>query len=400
LAERYAHFASYSDFRKTAKSRLPPLIFDYFEGGAGDEVTIRENEAAFAAIRLPQRVMVDVSAVSTASTLLDNMSAMPVALAPVGFAGLMCRRGEVQAVRAAEVAQVPFCLSANSICSIEEVARAAKRPFWFQVYMMRDRNVVIDLLRRVWDSGCRTLVFTVDLAVPGIRRRDIRNDLFGGNTLSKLFSYALHFPWLIDVGMRGGPHTFGNLAPYVANASNLANFGSWLFRQFDASVSWSDLDWLRDNWKGRLIIKGVLDHRDALMAVDSGADALVVSNHGGRQLDSVTPTARALPAISKAVGGRVPVLVDGGIRSGQDVLKALLLGADGVLIGRAWAYAAAAGGEGGILALLARFQTELQTSMILSGNDSISAIRRGSCSDDRELQRSLELDPSPRTISR
>ena len=374
MADRYARLASYSDFRQIAQSRLPPHIFDYFEGGAGDEITIRENEGAFAAIRLPQRVMIDVSAANTSGDLLSEAWTMPLALAPIGFGGLMCRRGEVQAVCAAEAAGVPFCLSTNSICSIEEVARTAQRPFWFQIYMMRDRDVVTDMLRRAWDSGCRTLVFTVDLAVPGIRRRDIRRDLFGGNTPSKLFDYARHPRWLVDVGLRGGPHTFGNLAPYVATARNLASFGSWVWRQFDGSVTWREIAWLRSLWKGKLIIKGILDCRDALLALDTGADALVVSNHGGRQLDSVLPTAAVLPTIARAVGGRAPVLVDGGVRSGQDVLKALMMGADGVLIGRAWAYAAAVGGETAITALLAGFQVEMRTAMALAGFKNINAI--------------------------
>lgn len=374
MADRYAKLASYADFRRVARTRLPPLIFDYFEGGAGDEITIRDNEAAFASVRLPQRVMVDVSDTDTRSDLLGETVAMPLALAPVGFAGLLCRRGEVQAVRAAETAGVPFCLSANAICSIEEVARAARRPFWFQLYMMRDRDVVADLLRRAWESGCRTLVFTVDLPVPGIRRRDIRRNLFGGNTPGKIGSYLAHPRWLLDVGLRGGPHTFGNLAPYVAPARDLASFGGWLLQQFDGSVTWRDIAWLRDLWKGSLVIKGVLDARDALLALDAGADALVVSNHGGRQLDSVATTAAALPPIAAAVGGRAPVLVDGGVRSGPDVLKALMLGADGVLIGRAWAYAAAAGGELGITALLSRMQAELGTAMALAGVANTAAI--------------------------
>jgi len=385
LADRYSRLASYFDFRRIAQSRLPPLIFDYVEGGAGDEITIRENEAAFAAIRLPQRVMVDVSAVSTGSDTMGEACTMPLALAPIGFGGLMCRRGEVQAVRAAEATGVPFCLSTNSICSVEEVARTARRPFWFQLYMMRDRDVVIDLLRRAWESGCRTLVFTVDLAVPGSRRRDIRRDLFGSNTPAKLFAYACHPGWLIDVGLRGGPHTFGNLAPYVPMARNLPSFGRWLVQQFDGSVTWRDIAWLRSLWKGRLVIKGVLDRRDALTALDTGADAVVVSNHGGRQLDSVFPTAAALPTIARAVGGRAPVLVDGGIRSGQDVLKALMVGADGVLIGRAWAYAAAVGGEAAITALLARFQVEMRTAMTLAGFQSIDAIMAARTDESRVL---------------
>lgn len=370
----HARLASHADFRRVAKSRLPAFIFDYFDGGAGDEITLHANETAFAAIGLPQRVMVDVSGTTTATDLLGDPAAMSLALAPVGFGGLLCRRGEVQAVRAADAAQVPFCLSANAICSIEETARAARRPWWFQLYMMRDRDVVTDLLRRAWDSGCRTLVFTVDLATPGIRRRDIRNDLFGGTTPAKLTSYVCHPRWLVDVGLRGMPHTFGNLAPYV-KARSLAGFGGWLLQQFDATVTWKDIAWLRTQWRGKLVIKGILDSRDAAMAIDAGADAIVVSNHGGRQLDSVAPTAVALPAIARTLDGRAPLLVDGGVRSGQDVLKALLLGADGVLIGRAWAYAAATGGEAAIVAMLTRFQAELRTAMALAGLPNVAAIR-------------------------
>jgi len=341
--------ASTSDYRLLAERRLPRILFDYIDGGAYQEATLGANVDDFNAIVMRQRVMRDVSRIDTKLRLLGEDWSMPVALAPIGMGGMMARRGEVQAVKAAERAGVPFCLSTVSICSLEEVAEAAARPFWFQLYMMKDRGAVRALLQRAKAAGCRTLVFTVDLAVVGARYRDIRNGMGGGvGPLGKIragLDYAAHPAWALDVGVNGKPLVFGNLAEYAPGASTPADFKQWVDERFDASVTWKDIEWLRGQWDGNLIIKGVLDAEDATAAADAGANAVVVSNHGGRQLDGVASSIAATPMIVDAVGGRVDVLTDGGVRSGQDVVKALACGAKAVLIGRPWIWAIAARGQ-------------------------------------------------------
>lgn len=367
------------DYREQARLRLPRFLFDYLDGAAGDEHSLRANETAWRDVTLRQRVLVDVEAVETHTTLAGQSCALPVVLAPVGLAGMMARRGEVQALRAANAAGIPFTLSTVGICPLAEVAAAASAPFWFQLYMLRDRDRVEELLHSAWQAGCRTLVLTVDLPMPGMRHRDTRNGLGHGGlraTARRLQQIAGRPGWLWNVALRGGPLTFGNLSEAVPGARNLDAFKAWVDAQFDPSVTWVDMAWLRQRWPGRLILKGLLEADDARHAVDVGADGIVVSNHGGRQLDGVAATARKLPAIVAAVGGQTEVLVDGGIRSGVDVFRALALGANGVMIGRPWACALAAAGETGITRLLQSWQQELRLAMMLTGVTDIASIGR------------------------
>lgn len=369
--------ATATDYRERARARLPRFLFDYVDGGAGDEQTLAANVADWSAVRLRQRVLVNVDAIDTATTLAGEACRMPVVLAPVGLAGLMARRGEVQAVRAANAAGIPFTLSTVGICPLAEIQAAASAPFWFQLYMIRDRALVLALLQKAWAAGCRTLVFTVDLPQPGMRHRDTRNGLAGSGpriALLKAQQLLSRPGWLWDVGVRGKPHAFGNLSDAVPDARDLDGFKSWVDAQFDPTVTWDDIAWLRDHWKGRLLLKGILDVEDARAAVRVGADGIVVSNHGGRQLDGVPSTCAALPAIAAAVGAQTELLVDGGVRSGVDVFRALALGACGVMIGRPWVWAVAGAGEQGLARLLATWQQDLRMAMALTGVTRVDGI--------------------------
>ncbi|WP_367065890.1 L-lactate dehydrogenase [Oryzisolibacter sp. LB2S] len=369
--------ATATDWRQRARSRLPRFLFDYVDGGAGAEATLAANVQDFAALRLRQRVLVDVAQVDTRSQIAGQDCALPLALAPIGLAGMMARRGEAQAARAAAAVGVPFTLSTVGICPLAEVTAAAGQAPWFQLYMLRDRGAVQALLQQAWDAGSRTLVFTVDLPTTGLRHRDTRNGLAHGGARSALLraGQVLARPgWVRRVALGGKPLTFGNLAAQVPGGRDLNAFKAWVDAQFDASVTWRDIAWLRGQWKGRLLIKGVLDAHDAQAAVDSGADGIVVSNHGGRQLDGAPSTARALPAIAQALAGRTELLVDGGIRSGVDVFKALALGARGVLVGRPWVWALAGRGEAGVRQLLATWQRELAVTMMLAGVTRVAEI--------------------------
>jgi L-lactate dehydrogenase (cytochrome) len=370
--------ATFDDYRELARRRLPRFLFDYIDGGAGDERTLAENVAAWSRLDLKQRVLVDVDGVDTATTLAGDAASLPVALAPVGLAGMMARRGEAQAARAAEALGIPFTLSTVGICGLEEVAAASPgRLYWFQLYMLRDRGLVAAMLERAWAAGVRTLVFTVDLPLPGMRHRDARNGIGESGLRPKLLKLTqiLSRPrWVLDVGIGGKPHSFGSLGELVPAARALDDFRAWVDAQFDPSVTWADIDWVRERWRGKLVLKGLLDADDSEAAVTSGADALVVSNHGGRQLDGAAATARSLPAIVGRVGHRVEVLVDGGIRSGVDVFRALALGARGVLIGRPWILALAGAGEPGLRALLSTWREELRRTMALAGVARIAEI--------------------------
>jgi len=370
--------ASTNDYRRLAEKRLPRNLFDYIDGGAYNETTLRANVEDFEKLHMKQRVMHDVSNIDTSTNLLDEAMAMPLALAPVGLAGMMARRAEVQAVKAAEKAGIPFCLSTVSICSVEEVAAAATKPFWFQLYMMRDRGYVTRLLDRAKAAGCKTLVFTVDLAVVGARYRDVRNGMAGGlSGLSKLragLEYQTHPAWAFDVGVKGKPHTFGNLADFVPSAKSIVDFKAWVDAQFDPSCTWKDIEWLRSIWDGNLIIKGILSTEDAKAAVAAGADGIVISNHGGRQLDGVSSSINMTSKIRDAVGDKTTIIMDGGVRSGQDVVKAVANGAQTVLIGRPWIWALAARGQAGLDALLRTFKAEMNVSMALTGAPSITDI--------------------------
>lgn len=372
--------ASALDYRELARRRLPPFLFEYIDGGSYAEVTLRRNIADLEAIALRQRVLNDVSALDLSTTLFGARQKLPVALAPVGLAGMNARRGETQAVRAANATGIPFCLSTVSVCPIAEVAAASSAPFWFQLYMIRDRGFMRDLLAQAKEAGCTTLVFTVDMPVPGSRYRDVRSGLSGApglrGDLRRWFQGAMHPDWAWDVGIKGKPHHLGNVAPVLGANSGLEDFLGWMRNNFDPSVTWRDLDFIRESWDGPLIIKGILDADDARSAAQLGADGIVVSNHGGRQLDGVPSTARALPPIADAVGDRLTVLADGGVRSGLDVVRMLALGARGVLLGRAWAYALAGGGEAGVTHMLQLIEAEMRVAMALTGCTRIEHISR------------------------
>ncbi|MEZ5182585.1 MAG: L-lactate dehydrogenase [Acidimicrobiales bacterium] len=368
--------ASIRDHRERARRRLPRQLFDYIDGGAYEESTMRANEADLAAISLRQRVLRDVSSLSLRTTVLGQDLSMPVMLAPVGLAGMFAPRAEVQAARAAETARVAFCESTVSIAGIEEVRAAVANPFWFQLYVMRDRAYAEDLMARATAAGCPVLVLTVDLAVVGARYRDTRNAMVGEvSALAKArrgLDLVSHPHWIRDVALGGKPHTFGNLEAAVPDARTPADFRAWVDDGFDPSVTWDDLAWVREHWKGKLVLKGVLDPDDARAAADAGVDGIVVSNHGGRQLDDVPSTVRALGPVADAVGDQLEVLVDGGIRSGLDVVKMVSLGAKACLIGRAWAWAVAGGGQAGVEHVLRTIREEMKVAMSLTGAPSIA----------------------------
>lgn len=366
-----------NDYKKLAQKRLPNFLFDYIEGGANAEQTLRSNVADFDKYTLKQRVMRDVSQVDTSTTLFGESLAMPLALAPIGMAGLFARRGEVMAAKAAKNNNIPFTLSTVALCSAEEINTATKKPFWFQLYMLRDRNLVLEILNRAKLSGCNTLVFTVDLALPGLRLRDYQNGMLG-DTIKGKISYLTQLltrpGWIFDVGIMGKPHSLGNLSHQVKSANDLNRYKAFVESQFDPTATWKDIAWLRKNWSGNILIKGIMDADDAKAAIDSGADGIVISNHGGRQLDGVSSTINKLPSIAKAVGDQTSILLDGGIRNGVDVIKSIALGADSVLIGRPWVYAMTAQGEAGINSLLSIFQKEIYSTMGLMGVNNIKEI--------------------------
>lgn len=367
------------DYRRLAEKRLPRFLFDYIDGAANDERTLDANLNDFGAILVKQRVLKNVGNIDTSSTLAGMPVSMPLALAPVGMSGLYARRGEVQGVRAADAAGVPFTLSTVGICSVEEVKACARKPFWFQLYMIRDRSVIEKLLERLWSQGCTTLVFTVDLPVTGMRHRDTRNGMLSQSfkaKLGKAWQLGTRPGWVWDVGVNGKPHSFGNLAHVVPDPTDMAAFRAWLDAQFDPTVTWRDIEWLRRLWKGKLIIKGIQEVEDALEAVAVGADGLIVSNHGGRQLDSVASSISKLPAVADAVGRQLEVLMDGGVRSGLDVFKAIASGAKGVLIGRPWVWALGGAGEQGVKNLLTTMHAELKVAMALAGVTRIDDICR------------------------
>jgi L-lactate dehydrogenase (cytochrome) len=348
---------------------LPRFLFDYADGGANSEHTLRRNVTDLADIALRQRVLQGCGEIDLRSTLFGTQRSLPIMLGPVGIAGMFHRRGEVQAARAAKAAGIPFCLSTVSICSLSEVAQATgSAHLWFQLYVIRDRGFMRDLLATAKALGVQALVFTVDMPVPGARYRDAHSGMSGPRApLRRLLQGLTHPAWAWDVGLRGRPHRLGNLEPVLGRASGLNDYMGWLGANFDPTILWRDLDWIRAGWEGTLIIKGILDPEDARAAADMGADGIVVSNHGGRQLDGVLSSTRALPAIAAAVGDRLTVLADSGVRSGLDVVRLLALGARGVLLGRAWLYALAASGEGGVVQLLELMSREMRVAMTLTG---------------------------------
>ena len=375
--------AAVSDYRELARRRLPRLLFDYIDGGSYAEATLRRNVADFEDLALRQRVLRDVSQISLATDLFGQSFSMPVMLAPVGMAGMYARRGEVQAARAARAAGVPFCRSTVGVCDLDEVTTGAGVAPWFQLYMIRDRGYMAELLARAKGLGCPVLVFTVDLPVPGARDRDMRTGLFGGapsltSGLKRAWDGITHPDWLVDVQLGGKPHVFGNLAAAIPEAKGMSEFWPWVTKNFDPSLTWQDLDWIRSHWDGPIIIKGILDPDDAREAVKVGADGIIVSNHGGRQLDGVLSGVRALPPIADAVGDDLTILMDGGVRSGLDVVKALALGAKACLVGRPWAWALGARGEAGVAHVLQILRQEMTMAMALTG-----------CTDVRQAGRDL-----------
>ena len=356
------------DLREMSKRRIAKAIFDYVDRGSYSEATLRANRTDLESLTLRQRVAIDVDRRSTRSTMLGQEVSMPVALAPVGLTGLNWANGEMLAARAAERFGVPYTLSTMSICSIEDVASAVTRPFWFQLYVMRDRGFSGSLIERAKAAGCSALVLTLDLQVQGQRHQDLKNGLAVPPRLTPgtVFDILKKPGWALNVLM-GKRKSFGNLEGRIPNADSLTTLSHWIAGQFDPTLSWKDVEWVKKLWGGKIILKGILDVEDAKIAASTGVEALVVSNHGGRQLDGAASSIRALPEIVDAVGSRMEVLFDGGIRSGQDLLKALALGAKGALIGRAYAYGLGAMGEKGVARALEIIRNELDVSMALCG---------------------------------
>jgi L-lactate dehydrogenase (cytochrome) len=362
--------ADVTDYREAARRRLPNMLFEYIDGGSYREATLQRNLEDFAALALRQRVMRDMSELDMKADTLGQTLSMPVVMGPVGLAGMYARRGEVQGARAASAAGIPFCLSTVGICSVEEVGSAGPAP-WFQLYVLRDRGYMRELLRRAGAVGCPVLVLTVDLPIPGARYRDVRSGFRGQKGLRDLLNRARdglsHPRWLWDVWLSGRPHSLGSIAGALRSDDSPADFLSWIADNFDRSVTWRDLEWIRQEWDRPIVIKGVLDECDAREAVNCGAQGIVVSNHGGRQLDGVRSSVKALPPIADAVGTELEVYLDGGVRSGLDVLKALALGAKACFIGRAWAYALGAGGGQAVARMLETLRAELEVAMVLTG---------------------------------
>lgn len=364
-----------TDYRAAAKRKLPRFLFHYIDGGAYAEYTMRRNVDDLSSVALRQRVLRNMSDLSLETELFGERMSMPVALAPVGLCGMFARRGEVQAATAAAEKGIPFTLSTVSVCPIEEVVPALDRPMWFQLYVLKDRGFMKNALERAKAAGVKTLIFTVDMPTPGARYRDAHSGMSGERAaMRRMWQAMTHPAWAWDVGLLGRPHDLGNISKYRGHPTGLEDYIGWLAKNFDPSISWSDLEWIRDFWEGPMVIKGILDADDARDAVRFGADGIVVSNHGGRQLDGVLSSARAMPEIADAVKGDLKILADSGIRSGLDVVRMIALGADTVLLGRAFIYALATDGKAGVLNLLSLIEKEMRVAMTLTGAKSISEI--------------------------
>lgn len=365
------------DYRAAAKRKLPRFLFDYIDGGAYAEHTLKTNISDLSAITLRQRILKNVKDLCCEISLFGEQLAMPIVLGPIGLTGMYARRGEIQMARAAQKKNIPFTLSTVSVCSIEEVAAASHQPIWFQLYVLKDRGFMKSVLERAEEAGVKNLVFTVDMPTPGARYRDAHSGMSGPFSTQRRFLQAIFKPsWVLNVGLLGRPHDLGNISRYLGKKIGLENYIGWMAKNFDASISWTDLEWIRDFWKGSMIIKGILDPDDAKDALKFGANGIVVSNHGGRQLDGVLSTAKALPRVVNAVGNDLTVLADSGIRSGLDVVRMLALGAKAVLLGRSAVYALAAKGEAGVENLLDIFAKEIYTAMTLTGVTSIEQINK------------------------
>jgi L-lactate dehydrogenase (cytochrome) len=365
------------DMRQLSRRRIPKMFFDYAEAGSYAEETLRANRADLERIKLRQRVLVDVSQRDLSTTIIGEPAPLPLGLGPVALAGMQHRDGEIAACRAAQAAGLPYCLSTMSICSIEDVAEAVDRPFWFQLYVMKDRGFVKSLIERAAAAKCSALVLTIDLQVLGQRHCDTKNGLSvpPAIRLKNVLDIATKPGWVWGM-LRGKRKTFGNLAGYTPSDANVASLASWISTQFDPALSWKDVEWVKSLWPGKLIIKGVLDLEDARLAVKSGADAMVVSNHGGRQLDGAPSSISALPIIADAVGSEIEIMFDGGIRSGQDVMRALALGARSCLIGRSYIFGLGAGGQAGVTRAIEIIRNELDVTMALCGVNRVRDIDR------------------------
>ena len=369
--------SSANDYREAARRRLPPFLFHYIDGGAYAEYTLKRNVEDLSSIALRQRVLKDMTQLDLSTEIFGEQLSWPVALSPVGLTGMYARRGEVQAAMAADKKGIPFTMSTVSVCPIEEVTPKINRPMWFQLYVLRDRKFMQNVLERAKAAGCSTLVFTVDMPVPGARYRDAHSGMSGPNAAMRRYLQACTHPhWAMNVGLLGRPHDLGNVSKYLGKAIGLEDYIGWLGNNFDPSISWKDLEWIRDFWDGAMVIKGILDPQDAKDAVRFGADGIVVSNHGGRQLDGVMSTATALPKIVDAVKGDIKILVDSGIRNGLDVVRMLALGADLCMLGRAFVYALAADGEAGVTNLLNLIDKEMRVAMTLTSANRIQDINR------------------------
>ena len=366
------------DLRQTSRRKVPRAFFEYADGGSYSEQTLNANRSDLERIKLRQRILVDVAKRSTGTTILGEPASLPLALAPIGMCGMQHGDGEILACRAAQQAGIPFCLSTMSICSIEDVAAAVDKPFWFQLYVMKDRGFVRALIERAAAAKCSALVLTVDLQVLGQRHRDIKNGMTVPpelHRLSNLVDIASKPAWALSI-LRGKRRTFGNLVGHIRGMEDVNALSQWTSGQFDATLNWKDVEWIAAQWGGKLILKGILDVEDALIAAKSGAAALVVSNHGGRQLDGAPSSIAALPPIVEAVGSSIEVLFDGGVRSGQDVMRALALGARACLSGCAYIYGLGAGGQAGVARAIEIIRNELDVSMALTGVNSVAEIDR------------------------
>jgi L-lactate dehydrogenase (cytochrome) len=369
------HITCIEDLRELHKRRVPKAFFDYADRGSYAEETLRANRNDLQDIKFRQRILVDVSKRDLSTKILGEPSALPLILAPVGLLGMQHGDGEIHACRAAQAAGIPFTQSTMSICSIEDIAAAVGKPFWFQLYVMKDRGFIKALIERAIAAKCSALVLTVDLQVIGQRHADIKNGMTVPPewSLSKLFDFATKPAWVAGV-LQGKRRTFGNLAGHLKISDDITSLSTWISSQFDTTLNWKDVDWIRSIWPGKLILKGILDVEDAEIAVKSGAQALVVSNHGGRQLDGAPSSIEVLPEIVDTVGSQIEIMFDGGIRSGQDVMRALALGAKSCMIGRAYAHGLGAGGEAGVAKAIDIIRNELSTTMGLCGVNTIAEI--------------------------
>ena len=378
--------SSANDYREAARRKVPPFMFHYADGGSYAEQTLKRNVNDLENIALRQRVLKDMSQLDTQIELFGEKLSIPAILAPVGALGMYARRGEVQAAKAAASRNIPFTLSTVSICSIEEVAPKIDRPMWFQLYVLKDRGFMRNALERAKAAGCSTLVFTVDMPTPGARYRDMHSGMSGPyKEIRRIIQGITHPFWAWDVGVKGKPHTLGNVSHYMGKQIGLDDYIGWLTENFDPSISWKDLEWIREFWDGPMIIKGILDPKDAKDAVLFGADGIVVSNHGGRQLDGVLSSARALPPIAEAVKGEIKILADSGIRNGLDIVRMIALGADACMIGRSFVYALGAAGQLGVENMLDIFKKEMHVAMTLTSNQKISDITRDALVDLSKL---------------